>query len=120
MSSRRFVPCAGFIIGLFGIGGQIFRDETSAVTWFLVAGFHIAVAVTIIALRNRIAAWWNSSTLLPCGCAVLLLLSGVNALYHVQWQDLSPRYTNSSPDTRTTTPPANDFISYRHGAAGTY
>jgi hypothetical protein len=120
MSSRRFVPCAGLIIGLFGIGGQVFRDETSAVIWFLVAGFYISLALTIIVLRNRIAAWWKSSTLLPCGCAVLLLFLGVNALYHVHWRDVSPQYTNTSPAPRTVTSAGSEFISYRRRDGGLY
>lgn len=96
MSSKRFVPCAALVLGLLGFGGQAFRDETDPITWFLVGGFYIAVALVTVALRNRIAAWWSSSPLLPCGCALLLLFAGVNALTRIDWRHSTPFYTNSS------------------------
>jgi hypothetical protein len=109
MSSRRFVPCAAVVLGLFGLGGQIFHNE-SAATWTLVAGFYITAALIIVALRNRIAAWWRSSTLLPCGCAALLLFAGVNALARVDWQHTAPFYTNSSTTSPRTTPAPIDGV----------
>src|SRR4030095_7355217 len=114
MSSRRFVPCAALVLVLFGLGGQLFHTE-SAATWTLVAGFYITAAFVIVALRNRIAAWWSSSTLLPRGCAALVVFAGVNALSRVDWQHSAPFYTNSSITSPRTMPAPINSQSYRHG-----
>jgi hypothetical protein len=115
MSSRRFVPCAALVLSLFGLGGQLFHTENAA-TWVFIAGFYITAAFVIVALRNRIAAWWSSSTLLPCGCAALLLFAGVNALSRVDWRHSAPFYTNSSTTIPRTTPAPINSQSYRRGA----
>jgi hypothetical protein len=84
------------VLGLLGIGGMISGDETDATTRIFVAAFYIIAGLAVVARRNRIAVWWSSSTLLPCGCAALLMFAGVNALSRVEWKQSTPVYTNSS------------------------
>jgi len=95
MSSRRFTPCAALILGLLGCGGLAFRDQAAPMTYLAIGGSYFIVGLVIMLLRNPIASWWSSSTLLPWGCAVLLLLAGVNALSRVKWSQTTTIYTNS-------------------------
>ena len=104
MSSKRFIPCAAIVLGLLGFGGHILAHDPDACTRVCVAAFYIIAGFTVIALRRRIAVWWSSSTLLPYGCAALLMLAGINGLSRVEWRQLPPVYTNSSTPSPQTVP----------------
>ena len=96
MSAKRFMPCAAVVLGLLALGGQVFGAEAHVAERILLALFYIVMSVLIVILRNRIARWWSSSIVLPCGCAALLLLVGVNALARIEWRQATQIYTRSS------------------------
>ena len=96
MNSRRFIPCAAFVLGMLGLGGKALAEEPDAVTGVIVAGFYILAGLIVIVLSKRIAAWWRSSILLPFGCAALLMLAGINGLSRLKWNQSPAIYTNTS------------------------
>ena len=80
MNSKRFVPCAALLLLLLGFGGRLLALGAGSQMKPVLAAFYIIGALIFIVLRGRIAALWSSSTLLPVGCAVLLMLAGLSAL----------------------------------------
>jgi len=104
MSSKRFIPCAAVVLGLLALGAQVFGDEIELATRIPFAAIYIVIGIAIVVLRNRIASWWSSSILLPCGCAAMFLFVGVNALAKVEWQQASQIYTHSPRSSQRTTP----------------
>lgn len=101
MRAKRFIPCAACVLGLLGLGGQVLGEDKNAATWVFVAAVYFLLSIVIAVLRNRIAAWWSSSILLPCGCSALLLFAGLNALARVDCSEWSLIYTDSTSSSST-------------------
>ena len=97
MSSKRFVPCGLAVLAMFGFGAQVLNDESSVTTWTVAAGCYIAMAILVLAFRKRIANWWCSSIVLPCGCAALLMFAGLSAISRVEWRTIPSTFTESAP-----------------------
>jgi hypothetical protein len=96
MNSKRFMPCAALVLGLLALGGQVFGDQAHLVGGIMLAVLYILISLLVLIMCNRIASWWSSSIVLPCGCAALLLVGGVNALARVEWRQATQIYTRSS------------------------
>ncbi len=93
MSSKRFMPCAAVVLGLLAFGGQVFGDEGHDGKRIVLAVCYVIISVAIFFMRNRIARWWKTSIVLPCGCGALLLLVSLNALARVEWSQAAQTYS---------------------------
>jgi hypothetical protein len=96
MNSKRFAPCALTLLLLLGAGGQVLASGAEAKVKFLVAAIYIVVGVLLVVLRERIAALWSSSILLPIGCAAMLVLAGLSAIARGEVTRTTPTVTKSA------------------------
>jgi len=111
VSSKRFMPCAGVVLGLLAFGGQIFGDEDHEATRIGLAVCYVIISLLIFIMRYRIARWWKTSIVLPCGCGALLLLMSVNALARVEWSQAAQTYSGF---TRLVAQPAQPASSVKN------
>lgn len=110
MNSKRFVPFATVLLLLLACGGRLLAVETEAPLRLILAAFYITFGLLIIIIRGRVAALWSTSTLLPLGCALLLVLAGLSVLSGAERPRTAPGTKNSAgggaPRTRATFRPA--------------
>jgi len=111
VSSKRFMPCAGLVLALLAFGGQVFGDEGHEEKRIVLAVAYVVISLVIFIMRNRIARWWRTSIILPCGCAGLLLFVSVNALARVEWSQAAQTYSGF---TRSLAQPAQSASSVKN------
>ena len=110
MNSKRFVPFAAVLLLLLACGGRLLAVETEAPLRLILAAFYITFGLLLIIIRGRVAALWSTSTLLPLGCALLLVLAGLSALARAERPRAAPGTENSAgvgaPRTQAASRPA--------------
>ena len=96
MNSKRFVPFAAVLLLLLACGGRLLTVETEAPLRLILAAFYITFGLLLIVIRGRVAALWSTSTLLPLGCALLLVLAGLSVLSRGERPRMAPGTKNSA------------------------
>jgi len=96
MNSKRFVPFAAVLLLLLACGGRLLALETEAPLRLILAASYITFGFILIIIRGRVAALWSTSTLLPLGCALLLVLAGLSVLSRAERPRTAPGTKNSA------------------------
>ena len=96
MNSKRFVPFAAVLLLLLACGGRLPALETETPLRLILAASYITFGLILIIIRGRVAALWSTSTLLPLGCALLLVLAGLSVLSRAERPRTAPGTKNSA------------------------